>query len=56
VLELDALVALAPGDGRVNALVPQVCGTASGLAPLAAEISVDGPESAVDAEGQAVFG
>ena len=47
--ELDAvlsrLIALAPGDGRINALVRQVCGNALSLPPLPASVAVGAPSS-----------
>ena len=46
--ELKALVALAPGDGRITALVRQTCGQALSLPPLPAELAVGGPESDVE--------
>ena len=33
---LSRMVALAPGDGRINALVRQMCGNALSLPPLPA--------------------
>jgi len=38
------MMALAPGDGRVNALARRVCASALSLAPLPAEVAVDRPE------------
>lgn len=42
------MIALAPGDGRVNALVRRVCGNTLSLPPLPASVAVGAPES--DAE------
>jgi alkylhydroperoxidase family enzyme len=50
--QLARLVALAgtsPGDGRITALVRQVCAQVLSLPPLPAEVAVDGPESEADA-------
>ena len=41
-------MALAPGDGRINALVRQTCGRALSLPPLPAGLAVGGPESDVE--------
>lgn len=42
--QLERLVALAPpGHGRINALVRQTCAKTLSLAPLPAEVDVDGP-------------
>ena len=50
--ELDAvmsrMIALAPGDGRINALVRQVCGNALSLPPLPASVAVGAPSSDVE--------
>jgi alkylhydroperoxidase family enzyme len=46
--ELKALVALSPGDGRLNALVRRTCAAALGLPALPAALTVDGPESDAD--------
>ena len=45
---LKALVALAPGDGRITALDRQTCGQALSLPPLPAELAVGGQESDVE--------
>jgi alkylhydroperoxidase family enzyme len=47
--ELKALVALAPGDGRLNALVRRTCATTLGLPPLPAEVKVEAPGSEAEA-------
>jgi alkylhydroperoxidase family enzyme len=47
--ELKTLVALAPREGRLNALVRQTCATTLGLPPLPAEVTVEGPRSDADA-------
>jgi alkylhydroperoxidase family enzyme len=49
VQELLALVALAPGDGRINAMVRGVCGRTLSLEPLPAETAVNSPESEAEA-------
>ena len=45
---LKALVASAPGDGRITALVRQTCGRALSLPPLPAELAVGGQTSDVE--------
>ena len=46
---LDQLVALSPGDGRLNGLVRSVCARTLSLPALPAEVAVDGPESEAEA-------
>jgi alkylhydroperoxidase family enzyme len=43
--EIDALVALSPGDGRLTSLIRQTCSAALSLPPLPLPESVDGPAS-----------
>ena len=45
---LSRMIALAPGDGRINALVRQVCGNALSLPPLPASVAVGAPSSDVE--------
>lgn len=43
--QLTRLVALSPGDLRINGLVRRVCAQTLSLPPLPAEVAVDGPRS-----------